>query len=307
MRRILLVLISILGTSVFAQAQVGRTVTLVSANHVGTAINEIGSGVNLHVFTWNVTGTLSACSVKLEKSANGTSGWTDLIAGQACTTSGGPTTITGPTVANYVRVNATTFTGTGTLTVRYDGLTAVSSSTVTVVGDVATTVADCADVVLGCKADAKSTASDTTAITIMQALKEVSFQVQAIAALAATDPCSGAKKTVVPFSITSATTTQLLATSASNKWYICGLNIVTAIANNIALVEDDTAACASPTAGMAGGTTAANGWNFAATSGMTLGNGSGTVAVTAATDRYVCLITSANGPTAGTITAVPFP
>lgn len=43
----------------------------------------------------------------------------------------------------------------------------------------ATTIADGADVTLGAKADAKSTATDTTAITIMQVLKQISASVQA--------------------------------------------------------------------------------------------------------------------------------
>ena len=115
------------------------------------------------------------------------------------------------------------------------------------------------------------------------------------------DPCNGVAKVAVPFSFSTATTTQLVAASASNKVYVCALNIVTTAANNVALIEDDTAACASPTAGMAGGTTAATGWNFAANGGMTLGNGNGTVTVSAATNRYVCLINSAATQTSGTL------
>lgn len=45
-------------------------------------------------------------------------------------------------------------------------------------GTVATTVADGAAVTIGAKADAKSTATDTTAITIMQVLKEISAMAQ---------------------------------------------------------------------------------------------------------------------------------
>lgn len=45
----------------------------------------------------------------------------------------------------------------------------------------ASTVADGANVTVGAKADAKSTATDTTAITIMSVLKQVSFSIQAAA------------------------------------------------------------------------------------------------------------------------------
>lgn len=115
------------------------------------------------------------------------------------------------------------------------------------------------------------------------------------------DPCSGGAKTYVPFSISTATTTQLVAASASNKVYICSINLGTAAANNVALVEDDTSACASPTAGMAGGTTAATGWNLAANGGLTMGNGNGAVMATAAANRYVCFITSAATQLSGSI------
>ncbi len=54
-----------------------------------------------------------------------------------------------------------------------------SGSTTGVTGNVASTVADGANVVLGAKADAKSTATDTTPITMMQVMKQISASVQA--------------------------------------------------------------------------------------------------------------------------------
>lgn len=116
------------------------------------------------------------------------------------------------------------------------------------------------------------------------------------------DPCAGGTTTPVAFSFSTATTTQLIAASSGNYARICSINIVVAGADNVALVEDDTSACASPTAGMAGGTTAGTGWNFAANGGLTLGNGAGTVIKTAATNRYVCLISSAAVQASGSIT-----
>ncbi len=121
------------------------------------------------------------------------------------------------------------------------------------------------------------------------------------------DPCSGTGKTPAVVNISTATTTQLVAASASNKVYVCSLNLVTAAANNVALVEDDTAACASPTAGMAGGTTAATGWNFAANGGIAFGNGASSLFVTAAINRYVCLISSAATQLSGSIMYVLAP
>jgi hypothetical protein len=53
-----------------------------------------------------------------------------------------------------------------------------TGSTTAVTGNVASTSADGANVTLGAKADAKSAATDTTSITVMQVLKEISFLLQ---------------------------------------------------------------------------------------------------------------------------------
>jgi hypothetical protein len=121
------------------------------------------------------------------------------------------------------------------------------------------------------------------------------------------DPCSAYDKTYAPFSISTATTTVVISASASNKNYICSLEIVVAGADNVALVEDATGSCASPDAGMAGGTTAATGWNFAANSGLARGNGNGTVYKTASTNVNTCLITSAAVQASGVIAYVQKP
>jgi hypothetical protein len=106
-----------------------------------------------------------------------------------------------------------------------------------------------------------------------------------------------------PVDIVTAATTELINGAGSGNYvYVCSVNLVTAGANNVALVEDDTDGCASITAGMAGGTTAGEGWNLAANGGLTLGNGAGTVMKSAGTNRYVCLVTSANVQLSGTIT-----
>jgi hypothetical protein len=101
--------------------------------------------------------------------------------------------------------------------------------------------------------------------------------------------------------ITSATTTLMITGVASRNVHICAMHVVTATANNVALVEGTGATCATGTAGMAGGTTAANGWNFAANGGIALGAGWGDIMTTSTTGDSVCLITSAAGPLAGFI------
>jgi hypothetical protein len=70
--------------------------------------------------------------------------------------------------------------------------------------------------------------------------------------------------TVKPVSMTSATTTLMVTGVASRNVHICAINLVTALANNVAVIEGTGATCGTNTSGMAGGSTAANGWNFAA-------------------------------------------
>lgn len=123
------------------------------------------------------------------------------------------------------------------------------------------------------------------------------------------DPCSGVAKTPYVFSISSATTTEITGplSGASNYYYVCSINLTVGAANNVALVDDDTDGCGSVTSGLAGGTSAATGWNFAANGGLTLGNGLGTVAKTNGTNRVLCLVTSGTAQTSGTIMVAAAP
>jgi hypothetical protein len=124
------------------------------------------------------------------------------------------------------------------------------------------------------------------------------------------DPCSGVAKQYLSISISSATTTEITAAlaGASNNYYVCSINIgPVAGAQTIALVDDDTDNCASVTSGLAGGITAGTGWNIAANGGLTMGNGLGSIARTAGTNRVLCLVTSAAVQTSGVITVVAAP
>ena len=123
------------------------------------------------------------------------------------------------------------------------------------------------------------------------------------------DPCSSTGKTYLPINISTATTTEITPSlaGASNYYYVCSLVLVTASANNVAVVDDDSDGCGSVTAGMAGGTTAASGFNLAANGGLTFGNGMGSVFKTNGTNRVVCLVTSAATQLSGTMTVVSAP
>jgi len=151
-----------------------------------------------------------------------------------------------------------------------------------------------------------NTSGTTYAADVNVAGGEVDITAGGVAIEPVTDPCDGSAKTTVPINIASATTTELANASASNKMYVCQIHLVIASANNIALVEDDTDGVGSPTAGMAGGTTAASGWNLTG-NGITLGNGKATVLQTSVVNRYVGLITSTSAQTSGAISYVLAP
>src|SRR5258705_6071715 len=83
-----------------------RGTTDFSSTGSGNVINQIGAGVGHHRISFNPTGTVSTCQVKLQQSVDSIS-WSDLIANQTCTSSGTSSITTG--VANYVRVTLGTF------------------------------------------------------------------------------------------------------------------------------------------------------------------------------------------------------
>lgn len=123
------------------------------------------------------------------------------------------------------------------------------------------------------------------------------------------DPCSGVAKTYIPIDIVTATTTEITAAlaGASTHYYICSINLVTAAANNVALVDDDTDNCASVTSGVMGGVTAGEGWTLAANGGLSLGNGFSSVARTVGTNRVLCIVTSAATQLSGGLTVAAAP
>ncbi len=99
----------------------------------------------------------------------------------------------------------------------------------------------------------------------------------------------------------STTAVTLITGVASKQTYICSINLVVAGANNVALVEGTAAGCATGTAGMAGGATAATGWNFAANGGLTMGSGVGTPFRTATAADNVCVLQSAATQVSGSM------
>jgi hypothetical protein len=186
-------------------------------------------------------------------------------------------------------------------------------------------IADGSNTTLGAKADAKSTATDTTAVSAMAVLKEISAMEQAPAARSVTqgagsgsaanywytretdgtnpvilDPCRTQANIFKPISQTA--NTQVVTGTAAKKIYICSINLVTAGANNVAIVEGTGTVCATGIAGVStGGTTAATGWNFAANMGIAQGNGMGSIMAEATNADNLCILQSAAVQLSGVI------
>lgn len=116
------------------------------------------------------------------------------------------------------------------------------------------------------------------------------------------DPCEAATRTQVLINQT--TSTQVLAGTSSVKIYVCSFHLISATAQNIAVVEGTGSVCATGIAGVAGGTTAATGWNLAANSGLSLGTGGKWVMQTATNADNFCILQSGAGQVSGSFTYV---
>lgn len=118
------------------------------------------------------------------------------------------------------------------------------------------------------------------------------------------NPCQTVAKNYTPITITTNTTTRIVAPAAAKKTYVCSIVLQTALANNVGIVEGTGGTCGVSTAGVLGGTTAASGLNFSANEGWSAGNGTAPILATAGTNVDLCLITSVATNLAGHVTWV---
>ncbi len=118
------------------------------------------------------------------------------------------------------------------------------------------------------------------------------------------DPCQANAKSYV--SINQTANTQLVAGTSSKKIYPCSIHLVTATAQNVALVEGTGTTCATGTAGVTGfgGATAATGWNLAANGGIAYGDGSAALGAEGTAADNLCLFQSSTGQVSGGLSYV---
>ncbi len=156
---------------------------------------------------------------------------------------------------------------------------------------------------VGAAADAAATTGAAGSLTAKLRLMTTQLDTISTRVLASiADPCAGAAKILVPISQT--TGTQIITGTASMRTYVCAVTVMSATAQNIALVSGTGTVCATSLGAMIGGTTAATGWNFAANGGIALGDGRGTVAKSDTDADNICILMSSTGQLSGVISYV---
>jgi hypothetical protein len=113
------------------------------------------------------------------------------------------------------------------------------------------------------------------------------------------DPCAINLRVIVPINLTASG--QVVTGTAGKQTYVCELQFVSATAQNIALVEGTGTTCATNTAGMAGGATAATGWNLAVNGQISFLTPANWDFATQTAADNVCLLLSGTGQTSGVI------
>jgi hypothetical protein len=113
--------------------------------------------------------------------------------------------------------------------------------------------------------------------------------------------CNNENITFVPIDIVTATTVLLATGVASQHVYVCSLVLFTAGANNVTLIAGTGATCGTSSAGVFGGVTAAEGFNFPAGGGIVLGGAGFEIGRTETVQDSLCIITSAATQLSGNI------
>lgn len=104
--------------------------------------------------------------------------------------------------------------------------------------------------------------------------------------------------------INQATDAQIITGTASERIYICSAMLVSATAQNVAVIDGTGSVCATSPTGLLGGSTAATGQNLAANGGFVLPFNPGGWAKTSTDADNVCIDQSSTGQVSGVITYV---
>lgn len=119
------------------------------------------------------------------------------------------------------------------------------------------------------------------------------------------DPCQHNTKVFVALNGTANAT--IITGTASKKIYVCSLNLLSATTQNLNIISGTVTTCGTGSTailGLAGGTTAATGWNFVANGGISMGSGGFAIAQVQNNADNLCIVTSSTGQYSGGLSYV---
>jgi hypothetical protein len=115
------------------------------------------------------------------------------------------------------------------------------------------------------------------------------------------------RETLLYIQIDQATGTQIITGTASERIYICGIQLMVSVAQNVALVDGTGAVCVTSPTGLLGGSTAATGWNFAANGGIVLPLTRDSWTKTSTDADNVCILQSGTAQVSGSLAYISIP
>jgi hypothetical protein len=123
MRKTLILVLIFLAFCPFLNAQqLVQSQTYTAVTTLNNGIFEGGQGVGVHNIKWTTSGTVSTCTLTVD-SAPDNATWSvgNVIPSTTCTASSGSVTVYNIAAANYVRINLSTITGGGSISITYTG------------------------------------------------------------------------------------------------------------------------------------------------------------------------------------------
>lgn len=124
------------------------------------------------------------------------------------------------------------------------------------------------------------------------------LQTSALFAQVLADPCTVNPRQVAVINLTASG--QLVTPLAKQIAYVCYLQFsLSAVADNVALVEGTGSTCGTATLGMAGGNTAALGWNLLANGAVTSGGITAWAFKSTVGGNNICLLASSAAQISG--------
>lgn len=301
----------------FGQQQVKQSpdcqVTLQPRSTIGTSSNfdnrSISAASGIPCTQWELayssTTPVASFSIQME-SAPDSSG----VAGTFAIFGSAGTTLNTGTVKNtgysaFMRINLTAISngGTGTVQATMYGWRD-NAATISATGGVASNVNVAQfggnNVITGTGASGSGIPRVTISNDSSLAANQSVNQAQIGGSNVVPDPCQQQTRTTGVLNLT--TSTRIVVGVAAKQTFVCYLQFaLSAVADNIALVEGTGSTCGSGTAGMAGGATAGTGWNLLANGSVTAGIGVAYAFRTATLADDVCLLVSSAAQVSGVV------